>query len=1561
MPVLLIVRPVNASTVQNEKDQWFSGLSIQILNFRLSASDKLQLVPEEKVCGMEAEGDNHDKALHMQATHIVQQQYEISRDGKTIHSLFEVAPVGAPESALSFEQDISMENLSASIDSAAVWILSSVGITPDENLKRFFTIPAVPLPHKNLKELGAVALQCYCGSSTAMRDIARQAMAISDKDTRNLLAQYIAGTAYDKAGESERAVKVFNDVLVVIPNHAALYVEICKNLRMCGRYSDVLKYASAAESKAITSNDLLLEGARAFESLGRQQKARRVFEAVLEKDANQPDALLFFAREHIRDGKYEEALNLAHKVITVDNRNGSAYFILGSSLAALGKKAEAIPALEKSCALAPGEAAAGRLLADLYAEKGDFEKAARYYSLILNQNPKFYAGHIKTAEAWEKAGHTKEAVSVLVRAERIFPDSLDLQRRIGLLEYKLGNGANAQLHLERCVKSSVADPDVYMALGNIYANTKRWNDGLAMYANALPLMKDTRPCRLARAKIYMENRNYKTAVSELLDILKEDPAYPKVHRMLADAWYALGTGTEALACYKKARELEGDNVTVQQRIAELCFNAGDNAAAEIEYRRLVKLDAGNASAYFRLAIVSLEQNRESQADAFLATAISLGNADEDTWFRLGLGFDKVGCASKAIAAYKKCCALNPKNEQALLNLAAACLATGAKREAADVYYKVYELNSNKNQQFLARAGLLFEEANEIPMAYDMYKQFTIKGYSNPDINIHLARLEFGYRNYGAVIALLAPLDKKHIRDAAIMRMLGESYFNTRKYAEALPCIEAAAIHAGNDASIIEMLAVSYEALKQYEKARISYANLISLSPDDRKARLAFHIGELFEMENRIDNAITRYRENVARYPDEMCNYERAIALMLERNDVSGSREMLELAISRPSANPAMLKTLAGVCAMQNDKEAAIQRYTEYLKREPGDYAAWFNAGELYVSKNVFIKAAEALSKAASGMPGDFKTQSLLAVSFRKIGNIDEAIAAGEKAHALNPNDSDVLALLAECYRVRKNTGGLIAALTKLCALRPGDFESRYELGRLLLASGKMAEGAAVLEEACAMRPAHSEIRVVLARTYETLNNNAARYAHLRDALSVHPRDGEAQYEMGRYYAAEGSGKKAEKHFLAALEINPNHAPALYEYSRLLAAEGKTEKALDCMERALKTDRFVAAYHVLYAQCAWALKKADAALAAINNALELDAASTVAMSLAGTIYRETGESKKAKEICTRAISLDPNCATCYRTLAGISFEESDYSLAIGYFKRSLEIGGWDEPSAVLLGRAYKMACQDDKARTQFEEVLKKNGSQYEAYYHLINLHIRAGRIEAARQLVAKLKRDQKTVWHHLAAGEMFEIDGDLDAAQISYAVALRLMPDIPEAHSGLGRIDLLKNDYAGAIVNFGKALARDPYNPYLMLDMARAYEGAGEFRSAFEIYQDVSAKYPQVAEAYYRFAQLTGRQKEYMRAVEIVKQGLTHNPKNARLLMGLGHACRMAGRFEEAIDAYQQAVKKDEQQNLDAYLYLANMYSKEMHNEEEAQKYIRKYIKAGGKQDNIQKQMAILEE
>ena len=75
-------------------------------------------------------------------------------------------------------------------------------------------------------------------------------------------------------------------------------------------------------------------------------------------------------------------------------------------------------------------------------------------------------------------------------------------------------------------------------------------------------------------------------------------------------------------------------------------------------------------------------------------------------------------------------------------------------------------------------------------------------------------------------------------------------------------------------------------------------------------------------------------------------------------------------------------------------------------------------------------------------------------------------------------------------------------------------------------------------------------------------------------------------------------------------------------------------------------------------------------------------------------------------------------------------------------------------------------------------------------------------------------------------------------------------------------------------------------------------------------------------------------------------------------MGLGRAYTNTENYEDAISAYQEALKRGGKYFIKAYIYIAGIYSKNLNDEETAQKFYKKYLKAGGSEKLSKEQIAI---
>jgi len=152
-----------------------------------------------------------------------------------------------------------------------------------------------------------------------------------------------------------------------------------------------------------------------------------------------------------------------------------------------------------------------------------------------------------------------------------------------------------------------------------------------------------------------------------------------------------------------------------------------------------------------------------------------------------------------------------------------------------------------------------------------------------------------------------------------------------------------------------------------------------------------------------------------------------------------------------------------------------------------------------------------------------------------------------------------------------------------------------------------------------------------------------------------------------------------------------------------------------------------------------------------------------------------------------------------------FREGQYAEAVRSYKRALEKplnDDWKGVAYHRLGQSYVKLNDPQHALESFEEVTSllpsSSPDHHEALKWIGILHLRERDVSGAEDLFMKL---------------------------------LRLAPDDPNGHYFLGEIALFEGDKSAALAHFERAASLTQRDPYVLLNMGRAYDRLGMPHSA----------------------------------------------------------------------------------------------------------------------------------
>ena len=1543
----------------NSDNKWLGALIEAYLEFKLLPVEKFTFVNPDSIAslipshhyspGTPSESDYMRVAARVKADYIGNMKYELTKD-KNVFIYMEIESIKDKEIFSTVERQFQINRIGYELDIIIAELLKSFKIEPPKELARFEKFPAVGEDPKTLKELGDCIYNERFVKNPNTATITDSYMKICEKDRSMLIAYYRGGLYFNSVERYADASEALNILFSVVPEFTPLYAPLCQSFRKARKFEDAIRIALVGEQHGVKTNDLFLERGLAYEEMGKKEEAAKAFEQLLNGNPNEPHVLLFYARSRNDAGNPKGSLEYSERLIKLNLETGYAYMEKGRSLALLSRPNEALNAFTTAASLLPGSVEVQAALGDLYLSSKQYSRAAQAFEKVLpkaNDNVDIY---LKTANAMSLSGDNKKALSVLRQIEPRFTNHGVLLRELGVLELATNDTVKAKMHLEACQRAGVEDERVLMGLGWIYLNSNDPVKAQIMFTRAMPLIKDKSEAKLGLALVAIKRGDLSTAIPLFEEISAIADKFPGINKQIGDACLAKGDKSRALSYYKKERAISKADTALQNKIAGLAYESSTALDALNEYVTLEKMGSAGTDNYYRMCMLSLKLKNGQEAQRYLAKASKAGSATPDIYLQVGKGFSSLGMKQSALEVFQSCIRKDPANEAAYTEYISLLMEMKQESEAAEACLKLFALNNQKYKDKLSTAGLLFEKCGMKDKAASAYSLFLEKKFTDPEISIRYAQILYTAKKYQTVVDVLQNVPLSSLTSEALLMMLAESYCNVNMYDKALKPLSAVLTRNPKQLKAIELSAIANEKSGNLDESIQMYKKFLSFA--GLNAEYAYHLGELYEKQKMIPQAISRYEENTTRFPDDFRNFDRLARLRYESKNYVEAIPVLQKALNFKEASPELREMLAKSQIQSGSTEGGIDNLRAYLQTNGNDSLGWMELGNQYYKKKDYKNAAVAYEKASGLMKNNPAVYRLAGTSYFNAGELSSAVGPLKKARESQKQDPIIIEMLAKCYRENKNTGDLISILKDWASIDKKNYDIRRELADLLIGVQKISDAAVVLEEAASLKQCPTEINILLAQIYEKQGNKEKWLASIKAASACSPKDGDLYFKIGKYYADQKNKILAQSYFEKTIQLIPGHAEAHYRLGAYLMADNKIQEAASHLSQAVRAEQGNDVYATALTEALYKLGRRDEALRVIRGVVSKDKAEPEALRWAGLLYKEAGKKDTAKQILQDAVLANRNCGDCCKALGDINYDEANYSDAAKNYQSAMEILGFNEDMAVKLSQSYIRIGKTDQAAQLYEKIISNNPQNTEILYRLVHYYIANEKIEKAKQVMSKSVK-VSSGWYNLANAEVLEAQDNMKYAAGYYLKALSALPSVPEALAGCGRVSIDKKDYSSAIMYLGQAMAGDAENVQYMIDMGKAYEGSGELSGAMDLYQEALRRKPDNPEVYYVIARIDSRKRDHKKAIEILMQGINQTRKDGLLYYALGHEYRIMQRYDESIDAYLKAVRSDKDQFKDAYKYIGSVYYSKQ-DQKSAKKYFELYINAGGQDPKVQK-------
>ncbi len=500
-------------------------------------------------------------------------------------------------------------------------------------------------------------------------------------------------------------------------------------------------------------------------------------------------------------------------------------------------------------------------------------------------------------------------------------------------------------------------------------------------------------------------------------------------------------------------------------------------------------------------------------------------------------------------------------------------------------------------------------------------------------------------------------------------------------------------------------------------------------------------------------------------------------------------------------------------------------------------------------------------------------QTTLASAYAAQGNADAFQVALTAALAAEPGYAPALIAQARQKASNRDFDGAMASAGDIIAKNPTSFEAWRLKGDILyFAKSQPTEALLAYRKVVEIKPdlvaGHSSILAILLSQGD-LQGAAQQLEQLK---KVAPNNPQTKYLQAQLAYQKRDFKSARELSQQVLRISPNNPKGMqlagaveFQMNSLLQAEVLLTKAVTAAPELVLARRMLIMTYLRSGQPA-------KALASLNQALSKGFVDPEIDSVAGEVYLQNGDVKKAEEYFTKAAKADPK----------------------------------DARKRTSLALTQMMSGREDAAFGELENIAASD-SGITADMALISAHLRRNELDKALKAIDGLEKKQAD--KPLAAnlrGRTLLAKKDIPGARKSFERALAIDPTFFPAVASLAGLDLAEKKPEDAKTRFEAVLAKDSKNGQALLALAElaARTNAPKADVAALITKAVDAN-PTEPGPRMLLVDFHLSNKEPKLAMSAAQSAVAALPDNPELLDALGRVQQASGESNQAISTFNK--------------------------------------------------------
>jgi tetratricopeptide (TPR) repeat protein len=614
-------------------------------------------------------------------------------------------------------------------------------------------------------------------------------------------------------------------------------------------------------------------------------------------------------------------------------------------------------------------------LVALYGRSEYASKAIEEYKLAIENDPDSEFLNSGLAELYAKTSRIKDAVLEAQSIIQKDPNNVEARKLLGRIylrslgDMQAGPQSNEMLKLaidqfEKIVQLEPNAVDNHLLLGRLYIVNKDLLKAEEQFKTAIKLQPDSEEAVTNLAYLYNEEGDQARA-AKTLNSVPDAERSSKLYNALGYTYEQQKDYKNAVGSYKKAVEIDADNLDSKRGLAQNLLSNGQLEDAQVQYKALVDADPSDAGSWIKLADIQRKLGQFDAAMDSLKKAAPLAPDSLEVPYNTALVYDAQGRYDDAISTLK--------------NL----LDKTAKPDG-----KYPEAEANNRSVFLERLGSIYREVGKSQLAVETFRQTLTLGDDN------------AIRGYQQIIDALRENKQwkestevakeaaaKYPKDRGLQLTLAGQLVDMGKVDEGIAKAKSLLKNdnSKDDREVLVAISNIYSRLKNWTEAEsyAAQASKLSTTPDE-KEYTDFVEGSVFERQKKYDLAEERFRRVLAADPQNSMALNYLGYMLADRGvRLEEATNLIKKALELDPQNGAYLDSLGWAYFKQGKYDLAEEYLRKAVAKISNDATLHEHLGDLYQKTGRLKLAADHWARAMEewnkSVPGDIDNQDMAKV------------------------------------------------------------------------------------------------------------------------------------------------------------------------------------------------------------------------------------------------------------------------------------------------------------------------------------------------------------------------------------------------------------------------------------------------------------------------------------------------------------------------------------------------------------------------------------------------------